>query len=171
MDQSIVHIAHMEPAQQDTLIEMLFSQAEIVPGPIMDDSARLLAVFETFKQRAALNELLSDQALIATAVSLLRALRGANRQLYASARIRLDKLDGVDTDDRSNIWTLAPVISLVFALTARMRAHELIGKSKLLTEARTGWSALADVVPDLVTSDLISAEAMVLAVKYPGIGG
>ncbi|WP_315160636.1 hypothetical protein [Corynebacterium durum] len=171
VDQSIVHIAHMEPAQQDTLIEMLFSQAEIVPGPIMDDSARLLAVFETFKQRAALNELLSDQALIATAVSLLRALRGANRQLYASARIRFDKLDGVDTDDRSNIWTLAPVISLVFALTARMRAHELIGKSKLLTEARTGWSALADVVPDLVTSDLISAEAMVLAVKYPGIGG
>ena len=77
----------------------------------------------------------------------------------------------MDTDDRSNIWTLAPVISLVFALTARMRAHELIGKSKLLTEARTGWSALADVVPDLVTSDLISAEAMVLAVKYPGIGG
>ena len=52
-----------------------------------------------------------------------------------------------------------------------MRAHELIGKSKLLTEARTGWSALADVVPDLVTSDLISAEAMVLAVKCPGIGG
>lgn len=169
IDKSTVQIAHMNEAQQQTLLAMFFSQAEIVPGPIMEDSARLLAVFETFKHRDSLQGLLRDQGLIKPAVSLLRALRGANRQIYASARIRFDKLDGVDTNDSSNVWALVPVVSLVFALSARMHAHGLMGKSKLLTEAAQGWSQLADIVPDLVTGDLIAAEAMVLAVKYPGL--
>ncbi|WJZ03051.1 hypothetical protein [Corynebacterium freiburgense] len=169
IDKSTVQIAQMNEAQQQALLAMFFSQAEIVPGPIMEDSARLLAVFETFKKRNELTVLLSDQGLIKPAVSLLRALRGANRQIYSSARIRFDKLDGVDTNDRANTWALAPVVSLVFALSARMHAHGLMGKSKLLLEAAQGWSQLADIVPDLVTGDIIAAEAMVLAVKYPGI--
>ena len=169
IDKSTVQIAHMNEAQQQTLLAMFFSQAEIVPGPIMEDSARLLAVFETFKHRKELTSLVGDQGLIKSAVSLLRALRGANRQIYSSARIRFDKLDGVDTNDISNIWALVPVVSLVFALSARMHAHGLMGKSKLLVEAAQGWSQLADIVPDLVTGDLIAAEAMVLAVKYPGM--
>lgn len=169
IDKSTVQIAQMNEAQQQALLAMFFSQAEIVPGPIMEDSARLLAVFETFKHRNELTALLSDQGLIKPAVSLLRALRGANRQIYSSARIRFDKLDGVDTNDRANMWALAPVISLVFALSARMHAHGLMGKSKLLVEASQGWSQLADIVPDLVTGDIIAAEAMVLAVKYPGL--
>ncbi|WJY75657.1 hypothetical protein CCANI_09145 [Corynebacterium canis] len=169
IDKSTVQIAHMNEAQQQTLLAMFFSQAEIVPGPIMEDSARLLAVFDTFKHRKELTSLVGDQGLIKSAVSLLRALRGANRQIYSSARIRFDKLDGVDTNDISNIWALVPVVSLVFALSARMHAHGLMGKSKLLVEAAQGWSQLADIVPDLVTGDLIAAEAMVLAVKYPGM--
>lgn len=169
IDQSTVMIAQMEPAQQETLLQMFFANADIVPGPIMADSPRLLAVFETFKKREQLIDLLTSEGLIKPAVSLLRALRSANRGLYSAARIRFDKLDGVNTEDRANAWALAPVVSLVFALSARLHAHGLMGKSRTLDKAAHGWSQLADLVPDLVTGDLISAEAMVLAAKYPGI--
>ena len=169
VDKSTVQIAQMDAAQQQTLLDMFFSQAEIVPGPIMDDSARLMAVFDTFKQREQLGHLLRDQQMVKAAAKLLKAIRGANRQLYASARIRFDKLDGVDT--KVHAWALAPVISMVFALAARMHAHGMMSKSKPLTSGAQGWSHVADLVPDLVTGDLIAAEAMVLAVEHPGIAG
>lgn len=171
VDKGIVQISHMDPAQQETLLSMFFSSAEIVPGSILDDSSRLLAVYETFQHRAELNVLLADQQMIKAAVALLRGLRGANRQLYTSARIRFDKLDGVDTENHENVWALAPVVSLVFALAARMHAYGLIGKSKQLTQASRGWAKLATIVPELVTGDIVSAEAMVCAVTSPGIVG
>lgn len=170
VDQSTVSISQMPATSQAAVLDMFFSQAELVPGPIMDDNARLLAIFEVFKKRAALNELFADEVLVKSAVSLLRAMRGANRQLYSAARVRFDKLDGVNTDEPQNMWALAPVVSMVFALSARMHAHGLIGKSKVLEAAAPGWAKLADIVPDLVTGDIISADAMVVAVSHPGIG-
>ncbi|PRQ12537.1 hypothetical protein C1Y63_00290 [Corynebacterium sp. 13CS0277] len=167
IDASTVAIAKMPPEQQAAVLEMFFSQSHIVPGPIMDDSARLLAVFEAFNQREAVSALLGDSELIQSAVSLLRAMRGANRHLFSVARIRFDKLDGVDTDSPDARWALAPVISIVFALSARMHAHGIMGKSKVLAAATQGWAKLAELVPDLVTGDLIAAEAMVLSVLHP----
>lgn len=163
IDQSTVMIAKMDAAQQEALLAHFFSSAELVPGALSDDNARLLAVFETFRRREELIDLLTSEDLIKPAVSLLRGLRGANRALYSNARVRFDKLDGVNTDERDNAWALAPVVSLVFALAARMHAHGLMGKSKTLEAASRGWSRMADIVPDLVSGDLVSAEAMVLA--------
>ncbi|KQB85294.1 hypothetical protein [Corynebacterium oculi] len=163
IDASTVRIAHMDSAQQEQLMSMFFANADIVPGPIMEDGPRLMAVFETFRKREELNRLLTSEGLVKPAVSLLRALRNTHRALYSAARVRFDKLDGVNTEDKDNAWALAPVVSLVFALAARMHAHGLIGKSKTLDAAAQGWSQLADVVPDLVTGDVISAEAMALA--------
>ncbi|MGV0395279.1 hypothetical protein ACUY3K_04150 [Corynebacterium uberis] len=163
IDSSTVRIAHMDAAQQEQLIDMFFASTDIVPGPMMEDGQRLMAVFETFRMRTQLNELLTTEGLIKPAVSLLRALRSTNRALYSAARVRFDKIDGVNTEDKSNAWALAPVVSLVFALAARMHAHGLMGKSKTLSAAASGWSQLADLVPDLVTGDLLSADAMVLA--------
>ena len=169
VDQSTVAIASMNAAQQAALLEMFFSNADIVPGPLMADNTRLMAVFETFKKRAELNEVLQAEGLMKTAVDLLRAMRGTQRQLYSSARIRFDKLDGVDTNKAENMWALTPVVSLVFALSSRLHAHDLIGKTRTLDRAAGGWSRIADLVPDLVTGDLISAEAMVLGVTNPGL--
>ncbi|APT85028.1 hypothetical protein [Corynebacterium aquilae] len=167
IDASTVAIAKMPAAQQEAVLEMFFQQAHIVPGPIMDDSARLLAVFEAFNQREEVAALLGNEELIQAAVSLLRAMRGANRHLFAAARIRFDKLDGVDTDSPDARWALAPVVSIVFALSARMHAHGMMGKSKVLAAATPGWAQLAELVPDLVTGDLIAAEAMVLSALHP----
>src|SRR5699024_4113301 len=169
LDQSTVAIASMNAAQQAALLEMFFSNADSVPGPLMADNTRLMAVFETFKKRAELNEVLQAEGLMKTAVDLLRAMRGTQRQLYSSARIRFDKLDGVDTNKAENMWALTPVVSLVFALSSRLHAHDLIGKTRTLDRAAGGWSRIADLVPDLVTGDLISAEAMVLGVTNPGL--
>ncbi|MBN9643164.1 hypothetical protein ACFSSC_05400 [Corynebacterium mendelii] len=171
VDQQTVAIARMDKAQQDALLDMFFNRAEIVPGPIMDDEARILAVFETFNRNEQLSRMLADRTLITAAVKLLKALRGTNRHLYQAARVRFDKLGDTDTGEQKNIWALAPVVSLVFALAARLHAHGKMEKSKLLTQAAAGWSALADVVPDLVVGDLIAAEAMVLASLHPGIAG
>lgn len=165
IDSSTVRIAQMNPAQQEQLISMFFANADIVPGPMMADGQRLMAIFETFRRRDELTEIVASEGLIKPAVKLLRAVRGANRGLYAAARVRFDKIEGVNTEQRENAWALAPVISLVFALAARLHAHGMIGKSATLGDALAGWSQLADVVPDLVTGDLLSAEAMVLAAK------
>lgn len=168
IDRSTVQLAMMDEAQQQALLGVLFAQGDIVPGSLMDDSSRLLAVMEVFHKRAELTSLI-DQELIQAVVSTLRALKGANKAVYASARVRFDKLDGVDTNARENHWALVPVASMVFALAARMHAHGLMGKPKLLLKAAGEWAELAEVVPDLVTADLVAAEAMVLAVKYPGM--
>ncbi|AKK11391.1 hypothetical protein [Corynebacterium uterequi] len=168
IDASTVQIAQMPPAQQQALLDMFFKRSEIVPGAIMDDTTRLLAVFAAFDQREQLGDLLTEYDLIPRSVKLLRALRGANRGLYNAANVRFDKLDGVDTEDPKNRWALAPVVSIVFALAARMRAHGQLSKTQLLDESALAWSKLADLVPDLVTGDLIAAEAMVLAEVYAG---
>lgn len=168
IDAATVHIASLAPQQQQALLGMMFAD-DMVPGPIMDDSARLLAVFETFKQRAELGKLLASQDLMKAAVKNLRVLKQVNRQLYSAAMVRFDQLDGVDTERPENLWALTPVVSLVFALSARMHAHGLISKSKITPAAAAGWAQLADIVPDLVTGDIVSAEAMVLAARYPGL--
>lgn len=168
IDRSTVQLAMMDEAQQKALLGVLFAQGDIVPGALMDDSSRLLAVMETFHKRAQLTNLI-DEELIQVVVSTLRALKGANKAIYASARVRFDKLDGVDTNMRENHWALVPVASMVFALAARMHAHGLMGKPKLLLKAVEEWAELAEVVPELVTADLVAADAMVLAVKYPGM--
>ncbi|AZA11705.1 hypothetical protein [Corynebacterium gerontici] len=167
IDKSTVAIAGMDAAQQEALLEMFFSRSKIVPGLLMDDATRLLAVFETFNHREELKHLLSDEGLIKAAVTLLRTLRSANKQLYAMARVRFDKLDGVDTDAKDNVWSLAPVVSMVLALVARMQAHGMITSNKTLDAATPGWAAMADLVPDLVTGDLISADAVVVALQQP----
>lgn len=169
IDSSTVAIAAMDSAQQEALLEMFFAQSNIVPGALMDDGSRLLAVFEAFTKREELVELFQENALIAAAVTMLRTLRSTDRVLYALARVRFDKLDGVDTDAKENLWALAPVVSLIFALVARLHAHGLISSNKTLEAATPGWARLADLVPDLVTSDLVASEAIVLALKKPGI--
>ncbi|PFG28475.1 hypothetical protein [Corynebacterium renale] len=170
IDSSTVRIAHMDQAQQDQLMAMFFANADIVPGPILDDNARLIGVLDTFKKRVQLNSVVATEGLIAPAVSLLRALRSNNRGLYAAARVRFDKLDGVNTEDKANAWALTPVVSLVFALSARMNAHGMMGKSTTLENAAAGWSHIADIVPELVTADVVSAEAMVIAVRHSARG-
>ncbi|MBP3087878.1 hypothetical protein EML15_01740 [Corynebacterium sp. sy017] len=169
IDRSTVAIASMDESQQKNLLSMFFADSRVVPGAIMDEGSRLLAVFEAFNQRECLCELLSSQGLIQPAVTLLRTLRSTNKTLYAMARVRFDKLDGVDTDARDNVWALTPVVSLILALAARMHAHGLITSSKTLDAVTPAWALLADIVPELVTSDMVAAEAMVLAVKHQGI--
>lgn len=169
IDRSTVAIAAMDASQQKALLEMFFSDSSIVPGAIMDDGSRLLAVFEAFNQREDLNALLQGEPLIQSALTMLRTLRATDKSLFAHARIRFDKLEGVDTDAKENLWALTPVVSLVFALVARLHAHGLLSSSKTLDAATPGWAKMADLVPDLVTGDLISAEAMVLAAKHQGV--
>lgn len=168
IDKSTVMLAGMDPAQQRFLLNQVFGE-HIVPGAVLDDSSRLLAVFETFQQREKLRELLGEENLIASAVTLLRTLRSSNKSLYALARIRFDKLDGLDTDAKENLWALAPVVSLVLALASRISAHGLITSNKTLDAVTPAWAKLADIVPDLVISDIVAADAIALAISKPGI--
>ena len=46
-----------------------------------------------------------------------------------------------------------------------------MGKSKVLASSAPAWAAMAELVPDLVTGDLVAAEAMVIATKFPGLAG
>lgn len=167
IDSTTVLIAHMDPAQQKAVLDTFFGGAGVVPGALSDENTRLISVFETFSQREALSELLGDPTLMTTAVKILRKVKSANRQLYLSARVRFDRLDGVDTDNPANRWALAPVLSMVFALCARMHAHGKLANLGKLPMVYGAWAEMARLVPDLVTGDLASAEAMVLGIYGP----
>ena len=169
VDAGIVQISHMPEQQQEQLLTMFFAHAALVPGKLLDDSSRLMAIYEVFTHRDELNELFADNALITTAATIIKALRGANRKLYTLARIRFDKLEGVDTEDPANRWVLAPVCSLVLAMAARIQAHSMLPAEKWLDPVTAQWAQLATILPDLAAGDLVAAEAMVLAQKYPGL--
>lgn len=167
IDSATVQIAHMDPAQQKAVLDMFFGGAGVVPGALSEENSRLIAVFDTFTHREELSDLLGDPDLMKTAVTLLRKVKAANRQLYLSARVRFDRLEGVDTDNPDNRWALAPVISMVFALATRMYAHGRMSSLGKLRNAYPGWAHMARLVPDLVTGDIVMAEAMVLGVFGP----
>ena len=169
IDNTTVQIAHMDAAQQQAVLDMFFGKAGVVPGALSDENSRLIAVFETFNKRQELSALLGDPELMKTAVTLLRKVKSANRQLYLSARVRFDKLEGVDTDTPENRWALAPVVSMVFALATRMYAHKKMSSLGKLLDAYPGWAAMARLVPDLVTGDIVMADAMVRGVFGPTV--
>jgi hypothetical protein len=167
IDATTVQIAHLSEEQQEAVLGAFFAGSQVVPGALSEGNSRLIAVFEAFRHRDELNELLADPELLRVALSLLRRIKQTNRQLYTSARVRFDRLDNVDTDAAANRWALAPVISMILALAARLRAHGRLGSLGQLRDAYPGWAELARVVPDLVTGDIVSADAMVLGVFGP----
>lgn len=169
IDNTTVQIAHMDPAQQKAVLDMVFGNAGVVPGALSEENSRLIAVFATFEKRRELSELLGDPEFMKTAVTLLRKVKSSNRQLYLSARVRFDRLEGVDTDKPANRWALAPVISMIFALATRMYAHGKMTSLGKLRSAYPGWAEMARLVPDLVTGDLVMAEAMVLGTFGPSM--
>ncbi|AEI09645.1 hypothetical protein CRES_1290 [Corynebacterium resistens DSM 45100] len=170
IDNTTVQIAHMDPVQQKAVLDMFFGGAGVVPGALSEENSRLIAVFETFKKRQELSDLLGDPQLMKTAVAVLRRVKSANRQLYLSARVRFDRLSGVDTDTPANRWALAPVVSMIFALATRMHAHGHLSSLGQLPQAYAGWADMARLVPDLVTGDIVSADAMVLGIFGPQVG-
>ena len=164
LDPTTVHIARMPDAQQKVILQQFLDGAGIMPGLISDDNSRLLAVLETFSHREELTQLLGEEDLMVTAAKLLKRIRHSNRQLYAAARVRFDRLEGVDTESVDNRWALAPIISLVFALAARLEAHGAGRMGALSPQAVAGWARVAELLPDLVAGDIVSADAMVLGV-------
>ncbi|MBC2681794.1 hypothetical protein GSS87_05185 [Corynebacterium sp. 4HC-13] len=169
IDATTVHIAQMDPAQQKAVLDAFFGGAGVVPDALSDENTRLISVFETFSKRERLSQLLGNPELMTAAVKILRRVKSTNRQLYLSARVRFDRLDGVDTDNPANRWALAPVLSMVFALAARMHAHGKLTSVGKLPRVYPTWSEMARLVPDLVTGDLVSAEAMVLGIFGPDL--
>lgn len=167
IDATTVQIAHLDLAQQKAVLDSFFNGAGVVPGALSEENTRLISVFETFSKREELSELLGDPELMTTAVKILRKVKSANRQLYLSARVRFERLDGVDTDDPVNRWALVPVLSMMFALAARMYAHGRVSNLGKLPQVYEAWAQMARLVPDLVTGDIVSAEAMVLGVFGP----
>lgn len=169
IDATTVQIAQLSPEQQDAVLDAFFAGSNVVPGALSEENSRLIAVFETFRHREELNELLADPELLKVTLTLLRRIRQTNRQLFTSARVRFDKLDAVDTDNPENRWALAPVISMILAMSARLYAHGRLGSLGQLASAYAGWSHLARIVPDLTTGDLVAADAMILGVFGPDV--
>ena len=169
LDRTTVLIAQMDKAQQRVILQQFLDSAGIIPGRLSDDNSRLLAVLQTFDVHDELTELLGEEELMVTAAKLLRKIRQASRQLYAAARVRFDRLEGVDTQSDGHRWSLAPVVSLVYALAARIEAH---GHGRLMkdlsAEALTGWTRIAELLPELVAGDIVAADAMVIGVLGAG---
>lgn len=161
IDQSTVMLAGLPPEQQQVLLTHAFGGANIVPTAVLEENSRLYAVMQAFHRREEVGALLSAGTQIQAAVTLLRTLKASNRSLYAIARIRFDKLLGVDTDNPALRWTLAPAISLVFALMSRLVAHGHLPITKTLENVLGDWADVADLLPDIVQGDLVVADLLV----------
>ena len=75
-----------------------------------------------------------------------------------------------DRDAGLLVWVVPFLVAgLVLALASRVSAHGLITSNKTLDAATAGWARLAEVVPDLVISDIVAADAIALAIAKPGI--
>lgn len=165
IDQSSVQITALPEAQASAILSQVFDSHRMVPGPLTDDDARFTAIYEVVRNR---NEIVESGVMARLAVAsriLFKTVSKASPRLRKAVNVRFHKLDGIDADDASLHWTLVPGTSLLIAVAARVLARAKAENPEVSDAAVRDliplWAQLADLVPTLVMSDLLIADALV----------
>nr|WP_240394044.1 hypothetical protein [Corynebacterium lactis] len=170
IDQSSVQITSLPEAQASAILAQVFDQHRMVPGPLTDDDARFTAIYEVVRNRAEIVESGVMARLAAASRSLFKTVSKASPRLRKAVNVRFHKLDGIDADDASLHWTLVPGTSLLIAVAARVLARAKSANpdvsDAVVRDLIPLWAQLADLVPTLVMSDLLIADALVTHALY-----
>ena len=165
IDQSSVQITSLPEAQASAILSQVFDSYRMVPGPLTDDDARFTAIYEVVRNRAEIVESGVMTQLAAASRVLFKTVSKASPRLRKAVNVRFHKLDGIDADDPSLHWTLVPGTSLLIAVAARVLARTQAENSDASVAAVRQlipmWAQLADLVPTLVMSDILIADALV----------
>lgn len=165
IDQSSVQITSLPEAQASAILSQVFDSYRMVPGPLTDDDARFTAIYEVVRNRAEIVDSGVMTKLAAASRVLFKTVSKASPRLRKAVNVRFHKLDGIDADDPRLHWTLVPGTSLLIAVAARVLARTSAEDSDASVAAVRSlipmWAQLADLVPTLVMSDVLIADALV----------
>lgn len=165
IDQSSVQITALPRAQADAILAQVFDVHRMVPGPLTDDDARFTAIYEVVQNRDEIVESGIMTRLAVASRQLFQIVSKTSPRLRKAVNVRFHKLDGIDADDASLHWTLVPGTSLLIAVAARALARRKAANPEVSDEAVRQliplWAQLADLVPTLVMSDILIADALV----------
>ncbi len=165
IDSSSVQITALPEAQANAILAQVFNSHRIVPGPLTDDDARFTAVYEVVEARNEIVDSAVMTGLASHSRKLFKIVTRTSPALRKAVNVRFHKLDGIDADDPRLHWTLTPGTSLLIAVAARCLAQQKRDNpgvdDTVIRELLPLWTKLADLVPTLVMSDLLIAEALV----------
>lgn len=137
--------------------ESIVASAAFVPRGLLHQDSRALAAYQLFNRRDD-NDLRWLRSRVKT---LLHDLEVVLRSCGFEAGFQAVQARRHPTMDHG--WRILPSWSIGMALTARLAAHGGLPADSLSMESVRAWEDLAEVVPDLVSIDLILAEFLVRA--------
>ncbi len=139
-----------EPVMREEFVR----QAGLVPQGLLSGESRVIAAMQLVRERRdqRLDWLLRNaHTILGECDRMIRMLGAPTAEAAFDARLHLTATGG---------WRVIPSISLGFALAARHAARGNERAGGWLDRRSRAWTALAKVVPQLVTIDLIVAELL-----------
>lgn len=155
-DKSVLAMSAMSPDQVDAILR----EIALVPGPLLHAHTRFTAAFQAFCQRMEWSADGWSESFAAQTSFVIGPIKRTSQLAYDAIKIRSDRLTGIDI--AANPWMLMSLQSLTLAVLARLEAHGRIGGQYLNTGMLLGWTRLAQLCPNLVGTDLLLAEALVI---------
>jgi len=154
--QNVFRLSAMPSEQVDAII----AELKLVPGPLLHPDMRLNAAFEAFRQREAWLAGGWSESFATQTTFVVEPIRRASKLAYEAIQIRNDRLHGLDTI--AHPWLLMSLQSLTLALLARLEAHGRIGGQYLNSGLLLAWTRLAQLCPNMLAADLLTAEALII---------
>lgn len=155
-DRSVFAMSAMPANRVDGIIR----EIGLVPGPLLHADTRFTAAFQAFCQRDGWMASSWSESFAAQTSFVLDPIKRASMLAYNAIKIRSDKLAGIDLS--ANPWMLMSLQSLTLAVLARLEARGRIGGQYLNSGMLLAWARLAQLCPNLVATDLLLAEALVI---------
>ncbi len=145
------------PSEQ---VEAILREITLVPGPLLHPDTRFSAAFQAFCQRDEWSSRGWSEGFAAQTSFVLGPIKRASQLAYNAIKIRSDRLAGIDVS--ANPWMLMSLQSLTLAVLARLEAHGRVSGQYLNSGMLMSWTKLAQLCPNLVATDLLLAEALVI---------
>jgi hypothetical protein len=155
-DRSVFAMGAM-PADQ---IEAILRELDLVPGPLLHPDTRFSAAYEAFRQRDHWMRSGWSESFAVQTSFVLEPIKRASVLAYEAIKMRSDLLQGIDFG--KDPWMLMSLQSLTLAFLARLEAQGRIEGHYLNSGLLMAWSRLAQLCPDMVATDLLIAEALIM---------
>jgi hypothetical protein len=155
-DKNVFAMSTMPSEQVDAILR----EITLVPGPLLHADTRFSAAFQAFCQRDEWSSRGWSQSFAAQTSFVLGPIKRASLLAYNAIKIRSDRLAGIDVAE--NPWMLMSLQSLTLAVLARLEAHGRVSGQYLNSGMLMSWTKLAQLCPNLVATDLLLAEALVI---------
>jgi len=141
-------------------VQRVLLELQLIPGPLLHPDSRVAAIVDAFRARTQWMESGWSQSFAVQTAFALTPIKRALAAAYDMISIRDQQLHGVDV--AAHPWMLMAVQSMTLAVLARLEAHGRIERRYLNSGMIASWERLAALCPQMVATDLLIAEALVV---------